>query len=140
MNLMQNFFPLSRNPYEDIAKKMGIDREEVISRLKKLCDSGIIRKIGAILSPKKIGFESTLAAVAVPLGKIEEVAEIINEYQGVTHNYLREGSPNIWFTLIEPNQQVLERNLNEIESKINFKIIKLPAKKTFKIGVKFDIK
>jgi DNA-binding Lrp family transcriptional regulator len=140
MNLMQNYFPLSKHPYQDIAEKLNIDREEVISRLTKLYDSGIIRKVGAILSARDIGFVSTLAAVSVPDEKVSKVAEIINKYQGVTHNYLREGSPNIWFTLTEPTQEILEKRLNEIESKINHKIIKMPAKKIFKIGVKFDIK
>ena len=140
MNLMQNYFPLSKNPYQDIAEKIGITGEEVISRLETLCESGVIRKVGAIPSARKIGFASTLAAVSVPFGKTDEVAEIINKYQGVTHNYLREGNPNIWFTLTEPNQKILEQRLNEIESKINYKIIRLPAKKVFKIGVKFDIK
>lgn len=137
---MQNYFPLSSTPYQDIAKKIGIDRDEVIGRLKKLYECGIIRKVGAILSASKMGFVSTLAAVSVSNEKLDEVSKIINRYSGVTHNYLREGSPNIWFTLTEPNQKILDQHLNDIERKINNKIIRMPAKKIFKIGVKFDIR
>lgn len=137
---MQNYFPLSSTPYQDIAKKIGIDRDEVIGRLKKLYEYGIIRKVGAILSARKMGFVSTLAAVSVSNEKLDEVSKIINRYNGVTHNYLREGSPNIWFTLTEPNQKILDKHLNDIERKIDNKIIRMPAKKIFKIGVKFDIR
>jgi len=137
---MQNYFPLSSTPYQDIAKKIGIDRDEVIGRLKKLYEYGIIRKVGAILSARNMGFVSTLAAVSVANENLDEVAKIINRYNGVTHNYLREGSPNIWFTLTEPTQKILDKHLNDIERKINNKIIRMPAKKIFKIGVKFDIR
>ncbi len=140
INLMQSYFPLSSTPYQDIAKKIDIERDEVIVRLKKLYEDGIIRKVGAILSARKMGFVSTLAAVSVSNEKLDEVSKIINRYNGVTHNYLREGSPNIWFTLTEPNQKILDKHLNDIERKINNKIIRMPAKKIFKIGVKFDIR
>ena len=139
MNLMQNYFPLSKRPFKDIAEKIGISEEEVISRLKKLSKLGLIRKIGAILSAKKIGFKSLLAAVTVPDDRVDETARVINKYSSVTHNYLREGTPNIWFTLTEPNQESLNHNISEIENKINTKIIRMPAQKVYKIGVKFDI-
>lgn len=139
MNLMQNYFPLSKRPFKDIAEKIGISEEEVISRLKKLSKLGLIRKIGAILSAKKIGFKSLLAAVTVPDDRVDETARVINKYSSVTHNYLREGTPNIWFTLTEPNQESLNHHISEIENKINTKIIRMPAQKVYKIGVKFDI-
>ncbi len=139
MNLMQNYFPLSKHPFDDIAEKIGINGDEVILRLKKLCKSGQIRKVGAIISAKELGFASLLAAVTVPDDRVDKVAEIISAYPGVTHNYLREGTPNVWFTLTDPNQKILEQHLNEIEKKIDTKIIRMPARKIYKIGVKFDI-
>ena len=140
MNLMQNYFSLSKRPFEEIAEKMGIDVNNVISKLEKLSENGLIRKVGAIIAAKKIGFISILAAVSVPDEHIEKVAEIINSYSGVTHNYLRDGIPNIWFTLTEPNKEILEAHLNEIETRIQSKIIRLPAQKIYKIGVKFDFR
>ncbi|HDZ17192.1 hypothetical protein LCGC14_0532750 [marine sediment metagenome] len=140
INLMQNYFPLSKRPFEDIAKKMGIDVSSVISKLEQLSENGLIRKVGAIVAAKKIGFISILAAVSVSDECIEEVAEIINSYSGVTHNYLRDGIPNIWFTLTEPNKEILDAHLSEIETKIQSKIIRLPAQKIYKIGVKFDFR
>jgi len=140
MNLMQNYFPISAHPYEDIAEKVGLDKDAVISRLKRLNKKGLIRKVGAIVSAREIGFVSILAATKVPENQIEEAAKIINSYRGVTHNYLRSGILNIWFTLTEPNQELLNQHLKEIENKINSKIIRLPAQKIYKIGVKFDIR
>ncbi|MHA2006248.1 MAG: siroheme decarboxylase subunit alpha [Promethearchaeota archaeon] len=140
INLMQNYFPLSSHPYEDIAKKLGLTTDNIITRLEKLSNKGLIRKVGAIISAKNIGFKSILAAVSVPEEQIEEASNYINSYSGVTHNYLREGNPNIWFTLTEKDEEILEAHLEEIENKLQSKIIRLPAEKTYKIGVKFDIR
>ena len=140
MNLMQNYFPLSSHPYDDIGKRLGLNSTNVISRLEKLSEKGLIRKVGAIIDAKKIGFKSLLAAVSVPEERIEEAAGIINSYPGVTHNYLREGTPNIWFTLTEQVEETLLAHLEEIENKLHSKIIRLPAEKIYKIGVKFDLR
>ncbi|MFW9875711.1 MAG: Lrp/AsnC family transcriptional regulator [Candidatus Thorarchaeota archaeon] len=140
MNVMQNFFPISKDPYREIGNKIGLKRKVVISRLEKLYDMGLIRKVGAIVSARNIGFISMLAAVSVPEDEIEKAAKIISSYRGVTHNYLRTGRPNVWFTLTEPNKELLDQHLNEIENKINSKVIRLPSQKLYKIGVKFDIR
>ena len=48
--------------------------------------------------------------------KIDEVAEVINGYSGVSHNYLRKGKNkelpfNIWFTMSAPSKEKLEENI-----------------------------
>lgn len=140
LNLMQSYFPLTKHPFSDIGERLGLTEQEVILMLRMLSEKGAIRKIGAIISSRNIGFVSILAAISVPEEKVDDIAEFINTYPGVTHNYLRSGTPNIWFTLIESDQETLEKNLTEIENKAKTKVYRLPAKKVYKIGVKFDIK
>ena len=55
-----------------------------------------------------MGYVSLLAAVDVPDERVDPVAEIINSYRGVTHNYVREARPNIWFTMTEPDTSAPE--------------------------------
>jgi len=43
-----------------------------------------------------------LCAADVLPENIEQFADIVGKYDEVTHNYLREGHPNCWFTLIAP--------------------------------------
>jgi DNA-binding Lrp family transcriptional regulator len=139
LRTLQNICPIVPQPYLEIAKKLGRTEEQIISRLKQLVDSGIIRKFGAKISPRKIGYVSILVASNIPEAEIDSVADIINEYSGVTHNYIREGEPNLWFTLTEPDEDTLNTHLQEIEKRIGKPIIKLPATKIYKIGVKLDI-
>lgn len=136
LNRIQGDFPVSADPYGDIGKGVGISGAEALARVRKLKDEGVIRKVGPFFDAKKMGHRSTLCAVDVPEEKIEETAEVISSYVEVTHNYLREGHPNIWFTVIAENEGEIERILSEISGKASVgPIHNLPARRMFKIKV-----
>ena len=63
----------------------------------------------------------------------------INSFQTVTHNYLRESRPNVWFTIVGPDQGAVDSDLAQIEGRIGTKVKRLPVTRLFKIGVKLDI-
>ncbi len=140
LNAIQIDFPLVHRPFEDIGKSMGLEEKEVISRIKRLQEKGAIRRIGPIISTKKTGGMSTLVAMKVPSDRVEEVAMIINEYEEVSHNYLRPSNFNIWFTVSAESKERLDDILKEITGKTNCELRNLPTKRLFKIGVKFNIK
>ncbi|MEE9115491.1 MAG: AsnC family transcriptional regulator [Thermoplasmata archaeon] len=139
LRALQEDFPLTERPFAEIAERMGWTEEEVISGIKILTDSGVIRKLGAVLNPRKMGYVSVLAAVDVPDERLDETAAVINGYDSVTHNYQREGDPNLWFTMTEPDSETLEKHLVEIEKSTGLPVIRMPVTKMFKIGVKLDI-
>jgi DNA-binding Lrp family transcriptional regulator len=91
LRTIQESFPLVERPFQDIARRIGWTEEEVISGVRVLTDSGLIRKLGAVLNPRNMGYVSTLAAVDVPDENLDVAASVINEYSSVTHNYQREG-------------------------------------------------
>ncbi len=136
---LQEGLPLTSRPFAAIADLLDWSEEEVLERLEVLVGSGLVRKVGAVLNSKKLGAASTLAAVDVPEDRVDEVADLINSYHGVTHNYLREGHPNIWFTMTERDADILRSNLDEIEREIGAVVLRMPATRMFKIGVKFDL-
>ncbi|MDW7674182.1 MAG: Lrp/AsnC family transcriptional regulator, partial [Bacillota bacterium] len=93
-----------------------------------------------IFDSKKLGYKSTLCAIKVPEDRIEEVTEIVNSYNGVTHNYLREHQYNMWFTLIAPSDDSIQEILREMKVMTGIDdIINLPAINFFKINVNFDL-
>jgi DNA-binding Lrp family transcriptional regulator len=139
LNEIQKKFPVTRRPYLVLARKLGLKEKDVMERVRKLKEVGIIRRIGASFSAKAVGFSSTLCAVRVPAEKVEEFVSVVNSYPGVTHNYEREGELNIWFTLIAPSRKRIKQILTEISRKTGVKeILDLPATKTFKISVDFN--
>jgi DNA-binding Lrp family transcriptional regulator len=140
LDIIQNQFPLSVEPYQDIASLLDTSEENVITRLKKLKDEKIIRRMGAIFDSRKIGYCSTLCAMIVPSNRVNEVAQIVNDYPGVTHNYLRDDEYNMWFTITARTQSAIDKITSEIQEKSDIRsLINLPAVHTFKIEVKFPM-
>lgn len=140
LNAIQLDFPLVHKPFLELGRTLGLEEEEVIRRIKRLQEEGAIRRIGPIISTKKTGGVSTLVAMKVPDGRVDEVAGIINQYDEVSHNYLRPAKYNIWFTLSAESEERLNEILAELTGKTGCECINLPTKRLFKIGVKFNIK
>ena len=141
INLIQADFPIESRPYLKIANELDITEEQVINIIKELKNNNFIKRIGATFNSKKLGYYSTLCAMKVPLKRISEVATLINNYNGVTHNYIRNHYYNMWFTVIAPSRGEIEEFIKHIKLKTNIEeIIELPAINLFKINVEFHIK
>jgi len=138
---MQENLPIVKRPFLEAAKKIGICEEEFFSRVKKLIEAGIIRKFGLRIDSKKAGFASTLVAMKVPKEKLEEIAEQLNSYESITHNYARDHEYNLWFTVIEGDKIALNDTLERIAREVEHEeMLNLPVLRKFKIDVKFKIK
>jgi DNA-binding Lrp family transcriptional regulator len=140
LNEIQSHFPLVSRPYAEMGKRVGASEEEVLSRVKNMHDAGVIRRIGANFTSRKLGYTSTLCAARVPPDKLEHFAGVVNQYPGVTHNYLRKHRYNVWFTLIAESTARLAEILAEIKKASGVEeILSLPAKEIFKIKVDFPM-
>lgn len=139
LNLLQESFPLSDRPYEILAKKLEISEETLLQRLALLKENKTIRRIGGIMDSKEMGFYSILCAASVALSQLDEFAQIINTFSGVTHNYIRQDELNIWFTFTAASKDEVMAVLSEIEKKTAVKIYTFPARKVYKIKVSFEM-
>ncbi|MBU4533101.1 MAG: AsnC family transcriptional regulator [Eubacteriales bacterium] len=140
LNLIQKQIPVSSRPYADIGAELGLTEAEVISRIERLKKSHIIRRMGGFFDSRKMGYAGTLCAMRVPEARIEEVAGIINGYYQVTHNYIRDYEYNMWFTVLAPTPEQRNRIIEEIKNRTGIgDLMSLPAKRLFKISVKFDV-
>lgn len=140
LNLIQLEFPLVRRPFKEIGDQIGISEAECLQRVQRLFDEGAIRRIGPIINPREVGGVSTLIALKAPEDRLEEIAGTINQYEEVSHNYLRPGRYNIWFTLTAKNKERLQEIIKELKEKTGCPLLDLPTKRLFKIGVKFEVK
>ncbi|MFL0197224.1 Lrp/AsnC family transcriptional regulator [Clostridium sp. WILCCON 0269] len=141
LNIIQNDFPVESRPFLTLANKLDMTEEEVIELVKGFKESGYIRRLGGVFDSSKLGYTSTLCAMEVPKDRIEEVAAIINNYSGVTHNYLRIHKYNMWFTLTAPSSQSIEDTIEEIKNSTTINdIMILTSLNTFKIKVNFNVK
>jgi DNA-binding Lrp family transcriptional regulator len=139
LNEIQSHFPIVSRPFAEMGKRVGAPEEEVLRRVQAMCDAGVIRRIGANFTSRKLGYTSTLCAASVPPEQVEQFAETVNRYPGVTHNYLRRHRFNVWFTLIAESPAKLEEILGEISRETGIQVLSLPAYEIFKIKVDFPV-
>ena len=139
---LQYNFPLSERPYEVIAERLKISKEEIWNRTQMMLDNGVIRRMGASFDSHKLGFRSTLAAVSVAPEQVDRTAEIIGQFYEVTHSYLRKDVFNIWFTLIAIDDNRIENILEQIRKSLSLersKVLNLPMKRLFKLDARFRV-
>jgi len=139
LNEIQSHFPVVSRPYEEMGRKVGVPEQEVLARVQAMVDSGVIRRIGANFTSRKLGYTSTLCAASVLPEQVEQFAETVNHYPGVTHNYLRRHRFNVWFTLIAESPERLAEILGEISRVTGIQVLSLPAREIFKIKVDFPV-
>lgn len=140
LNMIQAEFPIEEEPFRAIAEKLGSTQDEIIGRIRKLKDDGVIRRIGAVFEPRRLGLVSTLCAARVPESRIDDFVAKVNSLSGVTHNYLRPHEYNIWFTLTCPGEEQLEATLQDIKDETGIKdILSMRAVRVFKINTNFEV-
>jgi DNA-binding Lrp family transcriptional regulator len=143
LQLLQENFPIVEHPWRELSNKTGIPENQLFTRIENLRKLGIVRKIGPIVDPSKVGYTSaTLIALRVPEERIEAVAAVINQYSNISHNYEREHEYNIWFTLVTKSMQESTQTLEEILHKTGLNqndVLNLPTSQRFKINVNFQL-
>lgn len=140
LNMLQNEFPLVPCPFQVVADRLGIREEDVLDRVKKLKDDGVIRRIGAVFDPRMQGYVSTLCAARVPAEKMELFKATVNASPYVTHNYRRNHDYNAWFTIITPSEAAMQDFIAQVKNRTGIEdILNMRAVRTFKIDARFDI-
>lgn len=134
----QRDLALVPQPFAAIGAALGVAEGEVIARLGRLRARGMIARVGATVRPNTAG-ASTLAAMAVPEARVEEVAEIVGAEPGVNHSYLREGDWNLWFVATAPDADALEAALARIAGAAGLRVLDLRLVRPFNIDLGFRL-
>jgi DNA-binding Lrp family transcriptional regulator len=137
-NHWQRSFPLTPRPFAEIAALAGLSEADTISRFAELQRQGIVDRIGPVFRPNTVG-ASSLAAMAVPPGRLAAVAELVSAEPGVNHNYHRDHQYNLWFVVTAATPDEVERTLARIETEAGLKVLRLPLVEEFHIDLGFDL-
>ncbi len=141
LRAVQEGFPVAPEPYADLARACGTTPEDAERRIARMRESGVIRRMGALLSSRALGMVTTLAAADVEDGAIERVAGVLDGSPEVTHSYLREGRPNLWFALVAPSREAVDRLLARVRALAGVRSCEdFPATRVFKLRVKLRVK
>jgi len=113
----QDGLPLRAEPYAALGAQIAMPADEVIARLKRLVDCGVIRRVGASLAHRAAGFTANaMVAWKVPEEKIEEIGNAFAQRNEVTHCYSRATAPNFPYNLYTMLHAKSKEACNEIIS------------------------
>jgi len=135
----QRDFPVTSRPFSVLAKDLALEETDVLDRLRKMSSAGRISRVGATCAPNTIS-ASTLAAVAAPPDRMEEVVKIISDEPGVNHSYLRENEWNLWFVATGPSREFVDAALQRIQDLAGLRVLDLRLVRPFNLDLGFRMR
>ena len=82
--------PLTPHPYASVAEQIGCTEAEVIARMGKMLDTGVIRRIGVVPNHYRLGYTANGMTVwDVTDTEVDRLGEAIGKLPFVSHCYRR---------------------------------------------------
>lgn len=139
INSLQKGFPLTESPYRDVAEGLGTTESELISRLQLMLDEGVLTRFGPMFQIERLGGAFTLAAMKVPDDQFDLVAEQVNQFPEVAHNYQRDHDFNMWFVIATEDVAEIEAVIGKIEALTGIKVYNMPKLEEYFVNLQFAV-
>lgn len=139
INTLQKDFPVCDHPFAVVASKLETTETELISRLQSLLDDKTLTRFGPLYNVERFGGAVSLCAIAVQDDSFDKVADKVNAFPQVAHNYQRDHELNMWFVLATETQHELDKTIKEIEADTGLPIRNMPKLQEFYVGLHFDV-
>lgn len=138
VNLLQDGFPIAERPFAQVAETLCLTEADLIERVRRLCEAGILSRFGPLYNADRFGGHVTLATMAVPEDRFEAVAELVNSYTEVGHNYARDHALNMWFVVAAESAERVATVLDEIQQRAGLAVYDMPKIHEFHIGLRLQ--
>lgn len=147
---LQRPWPLTLRPLATMAHELETTEEALVTFIRDLRLTGMVRRIGGVFDARQLGYRSSLFAITAHGDALEQAAAEVAALPGVTHVYTRgwpedytrdgitskdyENYPNLWYTL-SARVDTFEAEANKLS---HWQPQAFPALTRFKIDVVFD--
>ncbi|WGS85401.1 AsnC family transcriptional regulator [Methylomonas sp. UP202] len=138
VNRLQQGFPICASPYRRIADELGIAESDLLSRLQALLADGVLSRFGPMYHAEQMGGALSLAALKVPEARFDEVADIVNAFPEVAHNYARNHVLNMWFVLATEQPEQVADVIAEIERRTGLVVYNMPKINEYFVGLQLE--
>ena len=141
---LQGGFPVCEQPFAEAAVELGIDEEELLSRLRGLLEARVLTRFGPMFQVERMGGAFVLAAMCVPDEDWERVVATVNSFLEVAHNYRRESEKccnfNMWFVLATETPGGIDRAVSKIEEASGLPVYAFPKIKEYFVEMKLQVR
>jgi DNA-binding Lrp family transcriptional regulator len=138
INALQGGFPICDRPYAEVARRLDLDEHDVVARLARLLEDGALSRFGPMYDAERLGGGLTLAAMAVPEARFDEVAAIVGGFPEVAHNYERTHALNMWFVVATERPDCIAEVLSDIEAATGLAVLDLPKIEEYFLELKLS--
>ena len=138
INRLQDSFPICDRPYQSVAQQFGITEEALIQRLQRMLEHRQLSRFGPLYNAERLGGGLSLCAMSVPETGFERVAEQVNAFPEVAHNYARDHKLNMWFVLATETPERIDAVIAAIERETGLKVYDMPKLEEFFVGLRFE--
>jgi DNA-binding Lrp family transcriptional regulator len=139
INNLQGGFPVSEQPFSNAAMALGLSEDELIGRIGRLLSDGTLTRFGPMYHAERLGGGLSLAAMQVPSDDFERVADIVNGFPEVAHNYARDHAFNMWFVLATEEPERIDAVIGEIERRSGYRVYNMPKLDEYFVGLRFEV-
>jgi DNA-binding Lrp family transcriptional regulator len=138
INGLQGGFPIVERPFAVFSEQFGLDEDDLITRIERLCAEGWLSRFGPMYDADRLGGGTCLAAMAVPEDRFETVAAQVNAHPEVAHNYARAHALNMWFVVAAEASDRIDLVLGEIATETGLAVYAMPKLEEYFVGARFD--
>ncbi len=122
--------PISKRPFLEIGKNIGITEKEVLEIIKNLVEKKIIRRFGVTLRQNLVGFKGNAMVVwKISDEKIEEIGNYISKLPYISHCYVRKTHKdwdyNFYIMIHGKNKKEINKKIKEISEKFGISDYKI---------------
>ncbi|HYD93894.1 MAG TPA: AsnC family transcriptional regulator [Noviherbaspirillum sp.] len=139
INNLQGGLPVCERPYQEAARRLGIDEDEMLARLQRMLENGTLTRIGPLFQIERMGGAFTLAALSAPREDYERIAAIVNAMPEVAHNYERTHALNMWFVVAAETPDGIAAAIERIERDTGCKVYNFPKSREYFIELKLSV-
>ena len=139
INHLQTGFPVCDEPYAQAAAALGTDEAALLVRLQHLLENQVLTRFGPLYRADRLGGAFSLVAMKVPDEEFEKIADIVNSFAEVAHNYQREHGLNLWFVVTASNSDEVDATIKRIEQATGLEVLDLPLEKAYHIDLGFSV-
>lgn len=139
VNRLQDGIAVEARPFATCAAELGIDEASLVRRIEGLLADGVLTRFGPMYDAERLGGAFSLCAMAVPAERFDDVAEVVNGFPEVAHNYERAHRLNMWFVVGAGSRADVDRVVAAIAAETGIEVVDLPKIEEFFVGLRLEV-
>lgn len=139
INQMQGGFPVIDRPFQTVAEQLKTSESEIMTRIRFMLDDGLLTRFGPMFNIDKMGGKFSLCAMQIPEAQFDDIADKVNAFSEVAHNYERDHRLNMWFVIAAESISLLEETIHQIEQSTGLNVYNFPKQKEFYVNLNLSV-